>query len=111
MALIPRMLRPSVLIRRKAMYSGFLGTSGFWKVIGVVVFGKSTVKKFFGKSEEVIDISSLGAGRFMQVTTAKPLTRRARRKMTKSGTSVPTLAAEQALASLWADEAVAAKPK
>ena len=109
MALVPRMLRPSVLIRRKAMYSGFLGNSGFWKVVGVFVFGKSTVKKFFGKNEEVVDVSSLGSGRFMQVTTAKPQSRRSRKKMRKRGIVPPTLEGDRAMAARWADEALAAK--
>jgi hypothetical protein len=103
MALIPRMLRPSVLIRRKAMYQGFLGPSTLWKVVGVVVFGKSTIKKFFGKNPEVIDVSSLGAGRVMQVTTAKPMTRRARKRAVRSGLTPPTLKGDRALATLWAE--------
>ena len=45
---LPRMLRPSVIIRRKAMYMGFLGPSRFWKVVGLVVFGKRSITKFFG---------------------------------------------------------------
>ena len=103
MALIPRALRPSVLIRRKAMYAGFLGPSTFWKVIGVVVFGKSTIKKFFGKSPEVIDVSRLGAGRVMQITTSKPLSRRARKKIVRGGDSAPTLKGDRVLGHLWAD--------
>jgi hypothetical protein len=103
------MLRPSVMIRRKAMYSGFLGKSAFWKIIGVFVFGKSTLKKFFGKNEEVIDASSLGIGRFMQVTTSKPQSRRSRRKMAKAGLVPSTLTRDRALATMWADDAVAAK--
>jgi len=103
MALIPRMLRPSVMIRRKAMYAGFLGPSTLWKVIGVVVFGKSTIKKFFGKNPEVIDVSSLRAGRVMQVTTSKPLSRRSRRKLVRAGETPPTLKGDRALGQLWAD--------
>lgn len=103
MALIPRLLRPSVLIRRNAMYKGFLGTSTLWKVIGVVVFGKSTIKKFFGKSPEVIDVSSLGRGRTMQITTSKPLSRRARKKIVRSGGLPPTLKGDHALGRLWVD--------
>lgn len=103
MALIPRMLRPSVLIRRKAMYNGFLGNSTLWKVIGVVVFGKSTIKKFFGKNPEVIDVSTLGPGRTMQVATSKPLSRRARKKVVRSGGTPSTLKGDQALGRLWAD--------
>jgi hypothetical protein len=103
MALVPRMLRPSVLIRRKAMYQGFLGPSSFWKVVGVFVFGKATIKKFFGKNVEVIDLASLGAGRHMEVTTAKPLSRRARKKLRKAGTPPPTLKESRQLAQLWAE--------
>ena len=103
MALLPRMLRPSVLIRRKAMYTGFLGNSGFWKVVGVFVFGKSTIKKFFGKNPEVIDVSSLGSGRVMQITTTRPMSRRARKKTVRSGATPPTLKGDRALATLWAE--------
>ena len=103
MALVPRMLRPSVLIRRKAMYQGFLGPSSFWKVVGVFVFGKATIKKFFGKNVEVVDLASLGSGRHMEVTTTKPLSRRARKKQRKAGTAGPTLKESRALAQLWAD--------
>lgn len=103
MALLPRALRPSVLIRRKSMYAGFLGPSTFWKVVGVFVFGKSTLKKFFGKNEEVIDASSLGSGRYMQITTSKPLSRRARKKMVRAGLTPPTVKGDRALAQLWAE--------
>ena len=109
MALLPRALRPSVLIRRKAMYSGFLGNSAFWRIIGLFVFGKGIIKKFFGKSPEVIDVSALGPERFMQVTTAKPMTRRRRRAATKAGRSVLSVAERKALARYWAEEQDAAK--
>lgn len=109
MALIPRMLRPSVIIRRKAMYTGFLGPSRFWKVVGVFVFGKSTITKFFGKNEEVVDVSSLGAERFMTLTTAKPVTKRRRKKLRKQGIEPMTLKESQALGSLWASAADEAK--
>ncbi len=109
MALVPRTLRPSVMIRRKAMYSGFLGNSGFWKVVGVVVFGKSTITKMFGRTTEVIDVSSLGAERFMTITTAKPITRRRRRRLARRGVEVPTLKQQKALGKLWAADASARK--
>jgi hypothetical protein len=103
MALIPRTLRPSVMIRRKAMHNGFLGPSTLWKVIGVFVFGRSTLKRFFGKNVEVIDVSRLSAGRFMQMTTTKPLSRRARKKMKRAGQTPPTLKGERARGRQWAD--------
>jgi len=104
---IPRMLRPSVLIRRKALYAGFLGTSTFWKVVGVVVFGKRTITKFFGRQPEVIDVSRLGPGRVMQLVTAEPVTRRRRRRLAKRGVTVPTLAEQRVLAKLWASDRAA----
>ena len=103
MALLPRALRPSVMIRRKSMNKGFLGPSTFWKVIGVAVFGKSTIKKFFGKNVEVIDVSRLGAGREMQIATSKPMSRRSRKKMVRSGVTPPTLKGDRALGQLWAE--------
>ena len=104
MALLPRMLRPSVLIRRKAMYTGFLGPSTFWKVVGVFVFGKRTLSRFFGRQPEVVDVSRLGPGRVMQLVTAQPITRRRRRKLAKRGITVPTLAEHRAMAAVWAAE-------
>ena len=109
MALVPRMLRPSVIIRRKAMYTGFLGPSRFWKVVGLFVFGKSTIAKFFGRNVEVVDTASLGAERFMTVTTAKPITRRRRRKLRKRGVEPMTLKESKALGTLWAAAADEAK--
>ncbi|MDJ0769469.1 MAG: hypothetical protein QNJ12_11775 [Ilumatobacter sp.] len=102
MALLPRALRPSVLIRRKAIYAGLLGGSGFWRVVAVFVFGQGTIKKFFGKNPEVIDAASMGSGRYMQLTTTKPLSRRAKKKLRKAGVAMPTLKEERALAELWA---------
>lgn len=103
MALIPRMLRPSVLLRRKAINKGFLGPSTLWKLIGVLVFGRSTIKKFFGKNPEVIDVSSLGSGRVMQLTTSKPLSGRSRKKMVRAGVTPPTVKGDRALGQLWVE--------
>jgi hypothetical protein len=109
MALVPRLLRPSVLIRRKAMYAGFLGPSTFWKVVGVIVFGKSTISKFLGRQPEVIDVSRLGPGRVMQIVTAPPTTRRRRRRLATRGLTVLTLAEQRAVARVWASEQAANK--
>lgn len=104
MALVPRLLRPSVLIRRQAMYAGFLGSSTFWKVVGVLVFGKSTLKRFFGKQPEVIDVSRLGPGHVLQLVTARPVTRRRRRKLAKRGIFVPRRGEQEEMAQAWANE-------
>ena len=74
-----------------------------WKVIGVGVFGRTTIKKFFGKNVEVIDVSRLGSGREMQIATSKPMSRRSRKKMVRSGVAPPTLKGDRALGQLWAE--------
>lgn len=81
MPLVPHAYRPSVVIRRKALRLGVFGASKLWKAVAVVVFGKTTMKKFFGRNEEVVQVARLkGGGRLMQVETIKPLTRRDRRR-------------------------------
>jgi hypothetical protein len=102
MALLPRALRPSVIIRRKAMYSGLFGQSTFWKAVAVWVFGKASIKKFFGKNVEVIDTAKLGSGRYMQLATAKPATKRELKKLRKAGIEPPTLKEHKALGKVWA---------
>ena len=102
MALLPRALRPAVLIRRKALYSGVFGQSTLWKAVAVWVFGKASIKKFFGKNVEVIDTAKLGSGRYMQLATAKPVTRRELKKLRKAGMEPPTLKEHKALGKLWA---------
>ena len=106
MALLPRALRPSVLIRRKAMYSGIFGQSTFWKIVAAWVFGKASIKKFFGKNPEVIDAARLGSGRYMQLATAKPVTRRELKRLRKVGMEPPTLKEHRALGKTWATSRV-----
>jgi len=91
MALVPRMLRPAILIRRKALASGVFGDSLMWKAIAVVLFGRSLIKKVAGKNVEVIHVTALSPGRFMTIETIKPTSRRARRKLAKKGTPAPTV--------------------
>lgn len=109
MPLLPRAARPSVIIRRKAIYSGVLGQSTMWKLVAGVMIGRGAIKKIFGKTTEVIDVSKMGPERFMTLTTAKPITRRRARRMRKQGVAVPTLKDQKAYGKLWAAQADAAK--
>jgi len=86
------------MIRRKALWSGLLGPSKLWRVVGVWVFGRATLKKFFGKQPEVLDLAKLGTGRYLSVETSKPLTRRRRRQIEKTVGIAPTKAALTAAA-------------
>jgi len=79
MALLPRALRPSVIIRRQALWSGLLGPSRFWKVIAAFVFGQGTIKKIFGKNPEVLGTQKIGMNSFANVINAKPMTKKERK--------------------------------
>lgn len=109
--MLPRALKPSVLIRRKALYSGVFGSSTFWRAIAVWVFAGSTIKRFFGRNEEILDVGPLGVGRFLSVETAKPVSRRRRRKLAKAGTPLPTRNELKALATIEATTALAARTR
>lgn len=109
MALLPRAFRPSVIIRRKAVSSGFLGPSMFWKIIGAVVFGQGSLKKFFGKNPEAIAKQKVGFNSFVNVLNAKPMPAKQRKALglTKAGLKAQ---ASADVADSWARKA-AAKPK
>ncbi len=79
MALLPYALRPAVIIRRKAIRQGLLGPSLFWKVIAAWVFGKKTIKKFFGKQPETLGTWKVGSNKFVNVINAKPMTGKQRK--------------------------------
>jgi hypothetical protein len=80
MALIPRVLRPALIVRRKALYDGVFGPSTLWKAVAVVVFGRSMLKKAFGRNPELIEVAKLdGPGHLMQIRTLPPSARRRRR--------------------------------
>jgi hypothetical protein len=95
MALVPRTLRPSFIIRRKAMRRGVLGPSTFWKVVAAVVFGRSTLKRVFGRNVEQLDTLSVGVGTVLTVAATAPLTRK---QAKREGISKASLEA-----AAWAD--------
>lgn len=85
MPLIPYTYRPSVIVRSKALRQGLFGPSTFWKVVAAVVFGRRTLKKVFGRNEEVLEKAVLkGGGRLMQIETIKAPSRRQRRRAAKA---------------------------
>jgi hypothetical protein len=85
MPLLPYAYRPSVVIRSKALRRGVFGPSTMWKVIAALVFGRSTLKKIFGRNEEVLEVAKLkGGGRVMRIETIKAPTRRERRRAARA---------------------------
>ena len=85
MAVLPYAMRPSVVIRRKAIRQGLLGPSLFWKVIAGWVFGKKTIKKFFGKQPEKLGTWKVGSDKFVNVISAKPPSRQQRKQSKAAG--------------------------
>ena len=79
MALLPRYFRPAVVLKRHAVRRGILGPSLFWKVVAAWVFGKSTIKKFFGKQPEPLGTWKVGSNSFVNVINAKPPTKKQRK--------------------------------
>ena len=84
MPLVPRALRPSVLVRRNALYKGVLGGSRGWLAIGVVLWSKSFIKKTFGKQVEVLGTEKLTKGQFVRIDSLRPLTRKERKALRKA---------------------------
>ena len=80
MALIPNVLRPSVIIRRNAMRRGILGPSSFWKLVAVVVFGRKTIKRVFGKTPDYLGSRTIGVGSLISVAVFLPMTRKERKR-------------------------------
>tara|TARA_B110000879_G_C10756188_1_gene349768 strand:+ start:87 stop:530 length:444 start_codon:yes stop_codon:yes gene_type:complete len=109
MALLPRAFRPSVIIRRKVVSSGLLGQSTFWKIVGAVVYGQGSIKKFFGKNPETVGKQKIGFNSFVSVVNAKPMPAKQSRALglTKAGLKAQ---ASADVADSWARKA-AAKPK
>jgi hypothetical protein len=80
MALIPNRLRPSVMIRRKAMRRGILGPSGFWKLVAVFVFVLNTIKRVFGKTPDDLGTRTIGVGSLISVAVFLPMTRKEQKR-------------------------------
>jgi hypothetical protein len=83
MALVPVAMRPSFVIRRKAVRQGVLGPSLVWKVVAVLVFGRRTMKSIFGRNPEALDKVTLRTGTHVRVSNIAPtrgLSRRQRRR-------------------------------
>jgi hypothetical protein len=90
MALLPLALRPSFIVRQNAIRKGVLGPSTLWKVVAVVVLGRGTLKRVFGKTPESLGTRRIRPGHVITVAAAVPLTRR---QAKRAGISKGSLAA------------------
>lgn len=76
---LPRLLKPSVILRRNALYKGLFGGSRGWLAVGAVLWGRGAAKKAFGRNEEVLTTEVLKKGQFVRIDAVRPPTRRERR--------------------------------
>lgn len=75
---LPRLLRPAVVVRRKALYDGVFGPSVVWKAVAAVVFGRGVLRRLVSKQPEVIGTERLEPGQWIRIE-ALPAERRGRR--------------------------------
>ena len=73
-------VQPMVYLRRLSMRRGILGPSKPWRVVAVFAYAPGTLKKIFGREPEIITTETLRSPQFLSVFTAKPLTRRERKR-------------------------------
>jgi hypothetical protein len=84
-----RVLRPSIIIKRKALTQGIFGDSRRWRVIAIVVFGIPAFRRVFGKNSQLLGVLEMkGPGHVIQVETYRKPTRRQRRRAGAAGTSI-----------------------
>ena len=84
MARTSSLLSPTALLRRSALYKGFLGGQRGWMVVGAVLWGPKLMKRFFGKHEQVLATEKLVAGQFVRLEAIRPPTRRERKAAKRS---------------------------
>ena len=75
-----RFLSPALIVRRNAFTKGVLGNEGLWRAVAVVVVGRSLLKRFLGRTEEIVTVERLAPGQSMLLRTIAPPSRRERRR-------------------------------
>jgi len=62
------LLSPGLLLRRKAIGQGIFGDSRMWQVIGVIVFGRTVLRKIMRSDGETVAVERLNPGERIIVT-------------------------------------------
>ena len=73
-----------ILVRRRALMEGVFGNDRAWRVVAAVLFGRSLMKKLFGRTTEVLTIERLAPGQGMVLRTIPYVSRRARRRAARA---------------------------
>lgn len=95
------LLRPSRIIRNKAIWSGLLGNSRPWRMVAYVLMAREALRFLSGAGAEVVDVATFGSGRNMEIATAKPLSTKRARRLIREGRLL-SLREQRAEALVWA---------
>jgi hypothetical protein len=76
---LPRLLKPSALLRRNALYRGLLGGSRGWLAVGAIIWSRRLLKRAMGKQEEVLTVEKLEPGQAIRIEAIPPDARGRRR--------------------------------
>jgi hypothetical protein len=76
---LPRLLKPSVVLRRHALYKGLFGGSRGWLAVGALIWGRGFIKRMLGKQEQVLTVEKLTKGQGLRIEAIGPPTRSERR--------------------------------
>lgn len=79
-----RLLSPTAVLRRSALYKGVLGGSRSWMAVGAVLWGPRILRRVFGKQEEILAVERLTAGQHVRVESLRPLTRAQRKALRRA---------------------------
>lgn len=71
-----RLLRPTAILRRNAIYRGLLGGSRGWLAIGAVLLGGRALKRAAGSVPEDLGTERLEPGQTVCIDALAPLSRR-----------------------------------
>ncbi|MDP2291947.1 MAG: hypothetical protein Q8M22_12215 [Actinomycetota bacterium] len=84
MARRTRLLSPTALLRRSALYKGLLGGSRGWMAVGVILWGPRLLKRVAGKQEQIVAVEKLKPGQFVRIEAIGPLTRAERKAIKRA---------------------------
>jgi hypothetical protein len=78
---LPASVRPSVVIRRKALSQGLLGESSVWRLVAVFVLLRKPIERVVLRQPEPLGRYRIRPGSTMRVSSFEPTTRKQRKEL------------------------------
>ena len=66
-------------LRQGSLHKGLLGGSPGWRALFFAIFGVRTMRKMFGKTEELVTTEKLKPGHTLRISAVEPLSREERK--------------------------------